>query len=76
MEDLGLTEAEIHDVLGLVAAVLKLGAIRSVSDSYYSSGNSVQWIGTSSISANFSSTNSPSGTTYTFSASVTFSAAQ
>jgi hypothetical protein len=58
------------------AAGLKLGGIRSVSDSYYAINSSVNWIGTSSFGSTFSSTNTSSGTQFTFSAGVTFSAAQ
>jgi hypothetical protein len=59
------------------AASLKLGAVKGVSDSYYASGySSSNWIGTLSFGGSFSSNTSGSGTQYTFSANVTFSAAQ
>ena len=58
-------------------AGLKLGAVRGVSDSYYASGySSSNWIGTSSFQGSFNSNTSGSGTQYTFTANVAFSAAQ
>jgi uncharacterized protein YggE len=59
------------------AAGLKLGAVRGVSDAYYPSGySSSNWISTSQFLGGFSSSTSGSRTQYTFSANVTFSAAQ
>lgn len=59
------------------AAGLKLGGVKGVSESSYSNGNSgVSWIGTSTISNSFSSTNGNSGTQYTFNAYVTYSVTQ
>ena len=57
------------------AAGLKLGAIKSVSESFYSYGSYTSWIGTSSPANVFSSSGSGSGTQYTFSALVTFGVA-
>lgn len=52
------------------AAGLKLGAIKSVNESFYNYGSSYSWVGTSSFA--FSSSSSGSGTQYTFSAMITF----
>jgi uncharacterized protein YggE len=60
-----------------VAAGLKLGAVKGVAESYYASGySSPAWIGTSTYSGTYSSTNTGSGTQYSFTANVTFSVAQ
>jgi uncharacterized protein YggE len=64
------------------AAGLKLGGVKSVSESFYATGNSgISWIGTSSFNTvgTFSSTSGGAGgggTQYIFSANVTFSVAQ
>ena len=57
------------------AAGLKLGAVKGVTESFYASGNSVNWIGSSQFINGFSSTNGGTGTQYTFFASVNFSVA-
>ena len=57
------------------AAGLKLGAIKSVSESFYGYGSYSSWIGTSSVANVFSSSSSGTGTQYTFSAMVTFGVA-
>jgi hypothetical protein len=59
------------------AAGLKLSGIAGVSESYYSSGNSVtSWIATPQFTNSFSSTSSGSGVQYTFFVSVNYSVAQ
>ena len=56
------------------ASGLKLGGIKGVSESFYSSGNSVtSWIGTSQFANSFGVTSGGSGVQYTFFASVNFS---
>ena len=58
------------------AAGLKLGGVKSVSESFYATGNSgISWIGTSSYGSTFSSSGG-AGTQYIFNANVTFSVAQ
>jgi Protein of unknown function (DUF541) len=58
-----------------VAAGLKLGAIKSVSESFYGYGSYNSWIGTVSFGNGFSSSGSSSGTQYTFTAMITFGVA-
>ena len=61
------------------AAGLKLGGIKGVSESYYTSGNSgVAYISSmiTSTTGTFGSTSGGSGTQYTFYASVTYNLAQ
>jgi uncharacterized protein YggE len=63
------------------AAGLKLGGVKSVSESFYATGNSgISWIGTSSFitTGTFTSTSTSggAGTQYIFNANVTFSVAQ
>ena len=60
------------------AAGLKLGGVKGVSESFYSTGYSgVSWIGTSQYGNTVSSsTSSNSGTQYTFYANVSYSLAQ
>lgn len=57
------------------AAGLKLGGIKSVSESFYSYGSYSSWVGTSSFANGFSSGSSSSGTQYTFSAMIAFGVA-
>ena len=61
------------------AAGIKLGAVKGVSESYYSSGNSgVSYIGSTvySTTGTTTSTSGGSGTQYTFYANVTYGLAQ
>ena len=57
------------------AAGLKLGAIKSVSESFYSYGSYTAWIGTSSAANVFNSSSSGSGTLYTLSTTINFGVA-
>jgi uncharacterized protein YggE len=61
------------------AAGIKLGAVKGVSESYYSSGNSgVSYIGSTliAVTGTTTSTSGGSGTQYTFYANVTYGLAQ
>jgi len=57
------------------AAGLTLGGIKGVSQSSYSTGNALSWIGTSQLANSSSSTSSGLGIQYTYNASVNFSVA-
>ena len=58
------------------AAGLKLGPIKSVTETFYSTGAPVNWIGSSQFVGGFTSTTTGTGTQYTFLAGVSFSVAQ